>query len=263
MSQQTTAEDSDGRAWAARWAARIGESVATHRRAAGLSARELSERCAELGYAISRGQIANLENGRKESVTVAEVEVLARALWVPPLLLMFPLGREQEVEAVPGASLPPWFAVQWWRGEGLPMRFDDDEGLPKGLPADWYSDADPALSGAPAISLFSEHERATYRLVDIRHTLRDPKRREQLLELVPAAEENAVQDLRNVRTLMLRWGLIPPPLPEGFLPGGDGVDGPTHTPRREWAPLPPPYLPGASLYRNVDERSQPKGSGDA
>ncbi len=48
----------------------------------GMSARQLSEACGELGYPIPRKTISDLENGRRSSITVSELFILSRALGV-------------------------------------------------------------------------------------------------------------------------------------------------------------------------------------
>lgn len=84
-----------------------------------MSAQELSDRCSDLGYAIPRSVLTNLENGRRETVTVAELLVLAAALGVPPLLLVFPVGAEDDVEALPDVSADAWDAFRWATGTHL------------------------------------------------------------------------------------------------------------------------------------------------
>lgn len=63
----------------------IGLNVARYRKAEGLSAAELSEKA---GEGLSRSVIANLENGRKDDVTVKQLVALANALRVPPATLV-------------------------------------------------------------------------------------------------------------------------------------------------------------------------------
>lgn len=83
-----------GREWPGDWTEHIGKAVARHRKQKGLSAQALSDRCAEMGFRIPRNTITNLENGRKESVPVHEMWLLARALDVAAIDLLFPLTFE-------------------------------------------------------------------------------------------------------------------------------------------------------------------------
>lgn len=111
MAQETSSPD-----WSTRLALSIAAEVRRHRQAQGLSAQQLSDRCASIGMPIQRSVLANLESGRRTTVTVAEVLVLAHALGVPPGVLMFPVGYERQCEAQPGGYLEPVVAVDWLSG---------------------------------------------------------------------------------------------------------------------------------------------------
>lgn len=63
----------------------IGLNIARYRKAEGLSASELSDK---VGEGLTRSVIANLENGRKEDVTVKQLIALAVTLRVPPVALV-------------------------------------------------------------------------------------------------------------------------------------------------------------------------------
>lgn len=66
--------------WAKRFSQMIGENLKKFRTEVGLSAQKLSDTTNELGYHIPRNAIANLENGRRETVSIQELEVLSEAL---------------------------------------------------------------------------------------------------------------------------------------------------------------------------------------
>lgn len=86
-----------------------------------MSAQQLADQCKELGLTLNRQLISNLENGRRDSVSVAELFVLAKALNVPPLLLTVPLGHEPTTEILPGRVGDTWLAAKWITGEGRPI----------------------------------------------------------------------------------------------------------------------------------------------
>lgn len=110
----------DQHSWATESAARIGERVAYYRGRVKISAQELADRCAGLGMpSISRVVITKLENGRRETVSTAELQVLASALGVPPVLLLFPLGQQEQAEVLPGRFEDPLDAMAWFAGESL------------------------------------------------------------------------------------------------------------------------------------------------
>lgn len=104
------------RGWPANWTAAIGKTVRLVRERQKLSAQQLSVRCAVAGYPIPRNTIANLENGRKETLPLHELVILARALGVPPVELLYPIGQTEQLEVVPGLTGRPMTAVDWFCG---------------------------------------------------------------------------------------------------------------------------------------------------
>jgi transcriptional regulator with XRE-family HTH domain len=78
----------------------------------------LSDRTADYGHRISRSRISDLERGsRGGALGVAELIVLAKALGVPPVVLVFALGRERTVELLPDTEVDTWAAAKWFTGE--------------------------------------------------------------------------------------------------------------------------------------------------
>jgi transcriptional regulator with XRE-family HTH domain len=132
----------------ARWAARITRAVAgeirQRRKARGMSAEDLAAACADLGMPIPRSTLADLENGRRASISVAEWLALAAALDVPPVMLLCPVGTAETAEVLPGAEAPAFRAAQWVAGEA-PLR---DPGRADVL-TDWRPAAGP---GAPLLA---------------------------------------------------------------------------------------------------------------
>lgn len=106
--------------WPTRVSRTIAGEVRRHRIGQGMSAQQLADACEKLGAPVPRTVISNLENGRRGSVTVADVMVLAAALGVPPAALVFPVGYVDEVEHLPGQAAPPLVAADWWHGEPAP-----------------------------------------------------------------------------------------------------------------------------------------------
>lgn len=102
-----------------RQAATVGARVRRVRLAAGMSVQAVADFCTnELGYKMLRTTLANLESGARRNITVAEISVLAKALGVPPLGLLFPIDEPELVEVLPGVMESPWEAWQWF-AEGL------------------------------------------------------------------------------------------------------------------------------------------------
>lgn len=192
--------------WAIRLAADIGRSVAYHRsgepgaQGRRMSAQALADRCAELGLPIGRVAITKLENGIREKVSIAELLVLAAALEVPPVLLIFPVGREKAVEVLPARPLDPWHATLWLSGDA---RLSEDPAGPDVVTA----------SNISAVPLHREHDRLTAGLAGYT--------RESLLN---ASDDDSsgrllrlgVGALRDVRAFIRELGLTPPALPPGL-----------------------------------------------
>ncbi|MFD9069469.1 hypothetical protein [Streptomyces lasiicapitis] len=89
----------------------------------------LAAECERLGAAnLTYAAIVSIESGRRKpdgsrrrEVTADELFVLGLALAVPPLLLVAPLGGEQQVPTVPGRDpRDPYTVWKWWTGEETP-----------------------------------------------------------------------------------------------------------------------------------------------
>ena len=105
--------------WPTRAAQLVAREVRRYREAQRpkMSTQKLADRTAELGMAIPRSVLANLESGRRETVSVAEVLVLAAALHVAPIELMCPVGFDKQTEMLPGRMMDPLDAMRWFTGE--------------------------------------------------------------------------------------------------------------------------------------------------
>lgn len=102
----------------------VADEVSRLRRARGMNRDQLGDECTALGVVLSGSAIANIETGRRDpegrrrrEVTVDELVVLAKALRVPPVLLLFPLGTRDTVEVLLGRHVEVWQALQWFIGE--------------------------------------------------------------------------------------------------------------------------------------------------
>lgn len=68
---------------------------------------------------VSRSAISELESGKRRSISVAELLVLAAALDQPPALLLFPPYPDGHVRPVPGAEVTAYDAVEWVGGQRI------------------------------------------------------------------------------------------------------------------------------------------------
>lgn len=105
-----------GEDWHRATAERIGKAVAKFRRDAGMTAQRLAERCRQLGVPIHRSTITKIEGGRSR-FDVGELLILAAALQVPPMVLLYPELPDGEVELIPDHPGSSRDAYLWATGE--------------------------------------------------------------------------------------------------------------------------------------------------
>lgn len=102
--------------WGQEIAAQVGERVRMYRTELNLSAQNLANRTATLGYEVKRSVIAEMENGKRSTVSVADIFVLARALAVPPVALLLPLESSENINLLPGEATDVWKSFDWITG---------------------------------------------------------------------------------------------------------------------------------------------------
>ncbi|WP_017577177.1 helix-turn-helix domain-containing protein [Nocardiopsis kunsanensis] len=116
----------------------IADQIRKRRGQLGLNREQLAQECAKLGAPeLTYAALTNIETGRRtkegqrrRDVTVEELLVLAHVLATPPLLLLFPLGTEDEVLLPPNwRGRHPHAAWKWAVGEDEPG-FTGEDGRP-------------------------------------------------------------------------------------------------------------------------------------
>jgi len=178
----------------------IASQVRKYRLLKNWSVRQLAEECERLGAPqLTAASLANIERGQDPDakrpprrVLVEELAVLARALKVPPILLMLPIGQPVQVEPVPGQPLTPWQAATWWAGDrSFPSRDtrDGEAFFMASAPVAYYRNLDLLID-----------EWAIHRP---RHDSEESRQRRHELE----------QRLRDLRQNMRRAGVDPGELP--------------------------------------------------
>jgi 8-oxo-dGTP diphosphatase len=176
--------------WQERTTRVIAGQLRRYRLKRGLSAQQLSDECTRLGFPIPRSVLANLENGRRESVSTAELQVLAAALDVSPVMLLFPVGVAATVEVLPGRHENAVEALARFAGKDDPdvERFM----LHRELLARTAGGEGPTPTGIMVGSM-SEEERRRWR-----------------------QDVVGEQVLRQIRESIRDHGLTPPELPAGL-----------------------------------------------
>jgi hypothetical protein len=164
---------------------------------------------------MSAASLTNIESGRRQAgrrrreISLDELVVLARALDVPPILLLFPVGTAPETEIGPGAAVPTWHAVRWFIGE---ERLDGRS-----------TDTDPA---AVPMTIFRRHQALETEYVRSRWALAASVAMARNRGISPPADseqpigeraQDALIRLLDVRTEIRRAGLIAPPIRDGEL----------------------------------------------
>lgn len=209
--------------WSERVAVLVAEQVRRYRQARGLSAQQLADECAGLGLPIKRSVLANFESGRRTTITLAELLVLARALGVPPILLVFPLGRETTTEVLPEVERPTWAVAKWFAGEAaFPTAASSGK---HDYLAGEHADVQTYFDTAGALMRHREHDRLVENLrwalgrVPI---IADAAANAENAEAKSAHEERLVEARAVVaererlvvehRRKMWRSGVVPPPL---------------------------------------------------
>lgn len=208
--------------WATRLAQTIASEVRRHRKRRGLSAQGLADACSELGYPIARSVLANLENGRREAVTFAELLVLGRALGVPPLLLAFPVGARVQIEATPDEPRDTLAVVRWASGEAP---------FPRESPAWRPEDVTEWLSGSRGLEAYRRQDKLveawqthTARAVEHKTNAADEATPEKFRKmLIDSAEDELkkADDMKEELAELLRSmqvdGIIPRSLPAALV----------------------------------------------
>jgi transcriptional regulator with XRE-family HTH domain len=103
--------------WQGRQTAQIAREIRRHRDRRKLSLQRLADSTDEFGMPIPRNVLANLESGRRDYISVAEVLILAAVLSVSPMELICPAGYDEVIELLPGRMMDPLQASRWVDGE--------------------------------------------------------------------------------------------------------------------------------------------------
>ncbi|MFD4183972.1 helix-turn-helix domain-containing protein [Rhodococcus sp. NPDC058514] len=199
------ATTSAGETWPERLAADVGVQIRRLRERPDwkMSAQTLANVTAELGHEVPRSVLANMESGRRSSVPLVDVLVLAEALRVPPALIVFGLGDGATAEALPGQQIATPDAVRWWNGERGPLLPVVDKGR--------VSDVTRTRAERATYEVLDMY-RGHWQLIDeirsttawIRRSTSKPRWERQ--------REYAEQELAELRGEMLERGLILPAL---------------------------------------------------
>ncbi|WP_372483545.1 helix-turn-helix domain-containing protein [Streptomyces aculeolatus] len=216
MTQLDSDDEEDVPEWADRVKATVAGEVRRRRKAMGWSAQDLADRIAQLGHPIPRNVIANMESGRRATLPLVDVLVLAAALETYPLCLIFPVGYVERVQELPLQELvPTWEALQRFTGEEEVSTHDF------GLVPDFDYHAS-LVRDALASAEESDSFRFTARTATSRAQREKAERKHNDCEdrLIAAKSQ-----LRSLRHEIRESGAVPPSLPHAL----QDVEPPEHT----------------------------------
>lgn len=220
-------------------ARQVARAVQRVREDRGVTYAELAERLADAGRPIPVLGLSRLERGDRR-IDLDELVAIARALRVPPIWLIFPIGTpgQTDIEVLPRVQVPMEAALAWFVGDAETFdnyyghgNFDGDSGLyewyemPQGIDARWIDEARP-------LWLYRQHQRYVSDWYETwsRGTRAQHAANKPAGEVTFALAALVEQNLRSVRNEMRRLGLTLPRLPAGGLrdrfetKGGDGGD---------------------------------------
>ncbi|WP_405797214.1 helix-turn-helix domain-containing protein [Streptomyces sp. NBC_01506] len=196
-------------------AAQVARNIQRVRKARQLKQSDVSERLAAAGRPTLPTVVSKIERGERR-IDVDDLIAFGRALDVPPALLLFPLGEDQNVEVLAGQLTPTWDAFRWFVGEAP---FPGDAGTPHGERdpetglAEWYEN--PWQEGAAPVVLWREHAERVREWFAVPGRVRRLRLDEEGEREQRAREwEQAEAALRQTRNTMRMRGLKPPRLPE-------------------------------------------------
>ncbi|MEV5711243.1 helix-turn-helix transcriptional regulator [Actinoallomurus sp. NPDC052274] len=208
--------------WASQLISVAASEIKRHRGRRGLSAQQVADACSEYGVSMKRSVIANLESGRRPTLSVIELVVLAKILRVAPIQLLLPIGHAEEVEILPGQVMSTWDAAKWFAGD-QPLPHVDAEGNrlpidPEDLAA-WNSGAPPVPYFRRLDQLITAREVALSDAAAAHRSARAALSEEQrdIMKIRAESEERRVREIEREiqrgRKHLRQQGLVPPKLP--------------------------------------------------
>lgn len=196
-----TDDDEDVPEWADQVMATVAAEVRRRRKELRWSAQDLADKCEEIGHPIPRNVIANMESGRRSSLPLVDVMVLAEALNTPPICLIYPVGYVDDVQRLPLRHPTSTLdALSWFTGEGAELGADND--MLRYFRA--HRAAEEQLRNARRDEEYARYHAETAPNAD--------RKAEALRAQARAAEaaEDAMRSLSRVRAFIRKGGVTPP-----------------------------------------------------
>ncbi|WHM38264.1 helix-turn-helix transcriptional regulator [Streptomyces sp. BPTC-684] len=202
-----TDDEDDVPEWADHVMATVAGEVRRRRKELRWSAQDLADRCEEIGHPIPRNVIANMESGRRSTLPLVDVMILAEALNTAPVCLIYPVGYVEDVQRLPlqdGTSALG--ALNWFTGEDRTIGSDAD--MLRYFRA--HHAAERAAAAAQRDEAFAQYQAKT---------APNAARKAEALHAQAGATqraEAAMDQLRRARAFIRQAGGTPPDLPPSF-----------------------------------------------
>ncbi|MDI5962941.1 helix-turn-helix domain-containing protein [Streptantibioticus silvisoli] len=197
-------DEDDVPEWVDQVMATVAAEVRRRRKEMGMSAQDLADACAERGHPIPRNVIANMESGRRATLPLVDVIVLADALETSPILLLYPLGHTDRVQTLPLTDPESaWDALLWFTGEASGLLGGEDPML-RAFRAHQYHQAAARTAARDA-----DHARWEARTANTPEEREDAQRSADHYAATAAHHRDR---LRTARAFIREDGGTPPPL---------------------------------------------------
>lgn len=173
----------------------IARRVKEQRTRKGWTAAQLGEAVTKEGVRWDRFAVANLENGKRQNISVVELLALSFVLDVPPNFMLIPDGG-QPMRITPHLELYAPFVLEWLGGgdlSGVPLPPEPMVKAP-GTARRW-------LEAASLLKLLQKYLGAN----------------SQLFGGLVEVDDQALSDFAGVVNEMVEKNVIPPPLPAGLV----------------------------------------------
>ncbi|MET8627905.1 helix-turn-helix transcriptional regulator [Kitasatospora sp. NPDC004669] len=110
-------DDENALDWHERITKDVIQAITRRRKCLGLSAQDLADETRDLGHEVPRNVIANWESGRRKTITIPELIIVAEALETAPVELLYSPALGGHVDYLPGTSTGRWAALTRFTGE--------------------------------------------------------------------------------------------------------------------------------------------------
>lgn len=186
-----------------RWREQVYERIAAAVRAArrGRSAQDIADATARLGVPITRAQLSNFETGRRQSMDVVDLMVIAAALGIPPVTLLFGGHPDSSIELLPGHVDTSLAGLAWFTGDW--ELTDTDVTFPGEHAVEQFSWVDAETDEAELLWLIRERRNLRFRAKVMARMAADKRDPDMAYEAAKVAASGEIVD-QKIASLIAR-----------------------------------------------------------